>query len=53
MSSGKTSAMALAAPVEVGIIDIAGGAGAAQVLVRQVEDLLVVGVGVDGGQQAR
>ena len=29
-----------------------GGAGAAQILVRQVEQLLIVGVGVDGGHGA-
>jgi hypothetical protein len=45
-----TLATALAAPVEVGIMLQAGGPGPAQILVRQVEDALVVGVGVDGGQ---
>ena len=52
LSSGSTSETARAAPVVVGIMDKRGSAGATQVLVRQVEDLLVVGVGVDRVHEA-
>jgi ABC-type uncharacterized transport system permease subunit len=41
-----TLPMARAAPVEVGMTE------RAQVLVGQVEDALVVGIGVDGGHEA-
>ena len=44
--------MAFAAPVLVGMIDQRGGAGATQVAVRTVEQVLVRGVGVDRGHQA-
>ena len=47
LSSGMTRASALAAPVVVGMMFCAGAARAAQVLVRDVEDALVVGVAVD------
>ena len=50
--SGMTRATAFAAPVVVGMIDQPGGARAAQVPVRQVEDLLVVRVGVDRRHEA-
>src|ERR1041384_6646909 len=50
--AGSTSLSALAAPVVVGIIDRAGArARPTQVGVRQVEDLLVVGVRVDRRHQ--
>ena len=51
-SSGSTSDTALAAPVEVGMMDTAAARARAQVLVRQVEELLVVGVGVDRVHEA-
>jgi len=51
-SSGITSPIIFAAPVEEGIMLIAAARSAPQVLVRQVEDALVVGVAVDGGHQA-
>ena len=43
--------MALAAPVDVGHDVERGGAGATQILVRPVLQVLVLGVGVDGGHQ--
>ena len=49
---GQHQAVALAAPVVVGMMFMRRGAGPAQVLVREVQDDLVVGVGVDGGHQA-
>src|SRR5882762_693665 len=49
-SSGITSPIIFAAPVEEGFMLI--DARAPRVLVRQVEDALVVGVAVDGGHQA-
>ena len=52
LSSGSTSPIALAAPVDVGTMFERGGAGAAQVLVRAVLQVLVLGVGVDGRHQA-
>ena len=51
LSSGSTRPMARAAPVDVGMIDMDGGPGPAQVIVGQVEDALVVGVGVHGGHE--
>src|SRR5215218_2608394 len=50
-SSGMARYAALAAPVEVGMV-LTGRAGPAQVLVGEVEDDLVVGVGVDGRHEA-
>ena len=51
-NSGSTSATALAAPVVVGMIESVGGARAPLVLVRRVEDHLVLGVGMHGGHEA-
>jgi len=39
----------LAAPVELGIHVDGGGTRAAEILVREVEEFLIVGVGVNGG----
>ena len=52
LRSGMTRASALAAPVVVGMMFWPARAGAAQVLVGDVEDALVVRVGVDRGHQA-
>ena len=52
LSSGMTRARAFAAPVVVGMMFRRGGAGAARVLVGDVEDPLVVGVAVDRVHQA-
>jgi hypothetical protein len=43
-SSGSTRPMALAAPVEVGIMAERGGAGAVKILVHRVERGLVAGI---------
>ena len=51
-SSGSTRPTALAAPVEVGIIDKRRGAGAVEVLVERVQRRLVAGVGVDRRHEA-
>src|SRR6185503_18895835 len=51
LSCGSTSPTAAAAPVVVGMIESAA-ARAPQVLVRQVEQVLVVRVGVDGRHPA-
>ena len=50
--SGMTSLRALAAPVLEWNHAESGGAGAAEVLVRRVEDDLVIGVAVDRGHDA-
>jgi hypothetical protein len=51
LSSGSTSPTARAAPVVVGIMDIAAARARRGSSVDLVEDLLVVGVGVDRGHQ--
>ena len=51
LSCGSTRRIAFAAPVEVGHDVQRGGAGPAQVLVRAVLQVLVLGVGVDRGHQ--
>ena len=45
-SAGSTSPTAFAAPVVVGMIDMRRGTRAPQILVRQIEEVLIVRVGV-------
>ncbi len=52
LSSGSTRPIALAAPVEVGIIDSAAARAAVEILVHGVERRLVAGIGVDRGHEA-
>ena len=51
-SSGITRPIALAAPVDVGTRFTRGGAGAAEILVRHVDEALIAGVRVDRRHQA-